>query len=158
MESVRIWERNEMPKQIDLGKGRYALVDNADYELVRQYRWWYSNGYAVTKLNGRTILMHRLLMQPPPNRVVDHLNGKRADNRRKNLRVCTDEENNHNPNNAKKGKGKYPTTASRRKKRQQEEIMRRLRKRDIARRLAILKMVPPVKKRTTFVNKDTNNE
>jgi len=49
------------------------------------------------------MLMHRMIMQPPEGMVVDHINGNGLDNRRCNLRICTQEQNARN--NAPKGNG-----------------------------------------------------
>jgi hypothetical protein len=37
--------------------------------------------------------MHREIMQAPPGKVVDHINGNRLDNRKCNLRLCTRRQN-----------------------------------------------------------------
>src|SRR5690606_8884630 len=42
------------------------------------------------------ILMHRDILQTPPGRVSDHINGDKLDNRRENLRICTQAENARN--------------------------------------------------------------
>ena len=86
-----------------------ALVDPEDAHLVADKRWYLSNGYAVNVLHragttrkdkSRSIntAMHRLVLGHPPNRslVVDHINGDRLDNRKRNLRWVTVRENNHN--------------------------------------------------------------
>lgn len=79
----------------------YALVDDADLELVSQYTWWLHNGYARTdkQVNGkrRHIFMHKLILEELPKGMVrDHANGNRLDNRRSNLRVCTQQQNSRN--------------------------------------------------------------
>lgn len=38
-------------------------------------------------------LLHRLLLDPPSDMVIDHINGNALDNRRENIRVCTISEN-----------------------------------------------------------------
>jgi hypothetical protein len=82
---------------IPLGDGRYAYVDAADYEWLRQWTWHaYPDGYAARNENGKKILMHRQIMQPPKGMVVDHIDANRANNCRFNLRVCTRQENMHN--------------------------------------------------------------
>ncbi len=84
-------------RRIPVGKGLFALVDAADYEKVRKYRWCASvhgrNVYAVTTINGRSVTMHRLLMKPRKGYVVDHIDGNGLNNRRCNLQVCTRAQN-----------------------------------------------------------------
>lgn len=46
--------------------------------------------------NGYYKYLSRFLMKPPPHMVVDHINGDPLDNRRCNLRICTQRENNFN--------------------------------------------------------------
>lgn len=74
-----------------------AIVDDDDYDRVSKYKWHYSNGYAVTNFGYR---MHRLIMLPPHDLVIDHINHNRLDNRRENLRVCTQLENSRNRSHA----------------------------------------------------------
>lgn len=80
------------------GKGLYAVVDKSDYEKVSRYRWHYSNGYAVSDFD---VSMHRFIMNPPQNLVIDHINHNRLDNRRSNLKICTSFENSQNRLHAK---------------------------------------------------------
>lgn len=40
--------------------------------------------------------LHRYIMNSPEGKQVDHINGDRLDNRRGNLRICTNQENNFN--------------------------------------------------------------
>jgi hypothetical protein len=85
-------------KRIPLGQGMYASVDAADYEWLSRYHWTlFSGGYAARRNeNGKWILMHREIMQPPEGMVVDHLDRNKANNCRVNLHVCTPAENQHN--------------------------------------------------------------
>lgn len=78
---------------IPLSDGCYAYVEAADYEWLSRYKWHLENGYAARKEKGKTLLMHRQIMQPPEGMVVDHIDGNQANNCRFNLRVCTREEN-----------------------------------------------------------------
>lgn len=78
----------------------HALIDEADYELVSQYRWRaHSAGsglyYAIQGARD-TNSMHRLIMSPPDNMQVDHINGDGLDNRRSNLRIATSSQNHAN--------------------------------------------------------------
>jgi len=87
---------DETVKRIPLAGGLYAYVDATDYEWLSQYKWVVSNGYAARREKGRTIFMHRQIMQPPKGMVVDHLNRNRLNDCRSNLRVCTPGDNVHN--------------------------------------------------------------
>jgi hypothetical protein len=88
-------------KKIELTQGKFTLVDNKDFELLKQYSCFYNQGYAWVRINGKQILMHRFIMGNP-SFDIDHLNGDKLDNRRKNLRVCNASQN---AANAKKRKG-----------------------------------------------------
>lgn len=103
-------------KTIPLTKGFVTIVDEADYGWLNQWKWHYSklrnDGYAVRLIrdaSGKQIVirMHRLIMNPPKGMFVDHINGKSTDNRRCNLRICTNIQNSHNRkiNNGRKYKG-----------------------------------------------------
>jgi hypothetical protein len=79
------------------GIGLYAIVDEDDYILASQFKWYLlnhkSNQYAVSNQDQ---LLHRLLLQPPSNMTVDHRNGNSLDCRRENMRICTRGQNNKN--------------------------------------------------------------
>lgn len=74
----------------------FTIVDDEDYEWLSEYRWRWQAGYAVATIDKRDVKMHRLIMQPTPEQVVDHKNGQRHDNRRANLRLATFTENARN--------------------------------------------------------------
>lgn len=85
------------------GERGWALVDVADLELVRPYRWYMTDeGYVAAHVgygtSRRAVQMHRIILGLPPglSPEVDHVNGRPADNCRSNLRTCTRTENNHN--------------------------------------------------------------
>ena len=86
-------------KKIHLTQGKYALVDEADYEWLNQWRWHISHGYARRNaiINGlkTTVSMHQQLMGFV-GKDIDHINGDRLDNRRSNLRICNDMLNQRN--------------------------------------------------------------
>lgn len=73
-------------KAVPLTHGKYALVDEEDYERVMEYNWHLTKqGYAANSLVGK---MHRFIMNPPDDMVVDHVNHNTIDNRKTNLKVC----------------------------------------------------------------------
>lgn len=92
---------------IPLTQGKCAIVDDEDAAVVSKYKWHCNDsGYAVTQIrigdgSAKKVRMHRLLLNPPADMDIDHINGNRMDNRRCNLRICTRSEN---LRNAKKHK------------------------------------------------------
>jgi hypothetical protein len=55
--------------------------------------------YYGTKINGKLVLLHRLITNCPKGMLVDHLNNDSKDNTRSNLKVCNTQQNNRNQNN-----------------------------------------------------------
>jgi hypothetical protein len=94
--------------KIKLTKGKYAYVDERDFNRINQYNWHYlQGGYAARSEGGRKnkkmIYMHRFILdlQHGDKRVVDHMNKDKLDNRRSNLRICTQKENGRNSSKPK---------------------------------------------------------
>ncbi len=91
-------------KEITLSHGLVTLVDDEDFETLKQYSWWaHPNGHTRYALRHvyegdrrTTIGMHRQIMNAPKGAVVDHMNHNGLDNRRENLRICTPAENGRN--------------------------------------------------------------
>lgn len=85
-------------KFIELTQGRRAIVDDEDFEFLDQFKWCVNNQNFVVRgkvIFGKkvTITMHRFLLNPVSKMQVDHINGDRLDNRRTNLRICTQSQN-----------------------------------------------------------------
>jgi hypothetical protein len=86
-------------KEISLSKGKFALVDDEDFERVSQFKWTYTApGYAYRQTYHKGIrerfYLHRFIMEANESaNVVDHINGNKLDNRKANLRLCTHKEN-----------------------------------------------------------------
>jgi hypothetical protein len=85
-------------KKIKLTKGKWAMVDDEDFDYLNQWKWWCdSSGYAVRDIGGRKnkkrILMHRLINKTVDKMYTDHINRNTLDNRKKNLRSVTNSEN-----------------------------------------------------------------
>jgi len=103
-------------RRIYLGEGIWSILEQDDYYRLKDFKWVvYGNGrnlYAVRlKLVGAkqtTLLsMHREIMQPRDDRVVDHKNCNSLDNRRSNLRFATHAENMHNRRKRKNATSQY---------------------------------------------------
>lgn len=97
--------------KISLTQGQVALIDNEDYDLVRQYKWYvfkHRNTYYAASKNKelKTVRMHRLIINAPYGKQVDHINGNGLDNRKENLRLVDNNQNQWNRHNIS-GKSKY---------------------------------------------------
>lgn len=75
-------------------------IDAEDYTLCHEYLWVLNReGYVVSSTTGNKerVNLHRLVMGLPPykedERVIDHLNHNKHDNRKKNLKICSSSEN-----------------------------------------------------------------
>jgi hypothetical protein len=83
-----------------LTKGYYTTVDAADFERLNKYKWTAlvtgSKVYAIRSEKGKTILMHREILNAPPDKVVDHIDGTGLNNSQLNLRLCTKQQNLYN--------------------------------------------------------------
>ncbi|NHZ85778.1 MAG: hypothetical protein GWP19_07845, partial [Planctomycetia bacterium] len=67
--------------------------DNDDYEKYRSYNWTNIKGYAR---NNKLGALHRLIMNCPNDKEIDHINNDSLDNQKLNLRICTHKENMQN--------------------------------------------------------------
>lgn len=77
-------------------KGETFIFDIDKLNIVSKYCWYMHQGYVVNRVDNITIYLHRLIMNPPNDMYVDHINGNPSDNRVSNLRVCTKHQNNIN--------------------------------------------------------------
>ena len=102
-------------REIPLTRGKVAIVDNEDFEVLSQWKWYAAvNGkrcYAArTNWTGappKQVRMACQIMAHPISMEVDHINGNPLDNRRSNLRVCTHRENGANRNRQQGGTSTY---------------------------------------------------
>jgi len=92
-------------RTISLTRGQFAIVDDEDFQELNKYKWFAiknRNGdfYAVrkkkTEKGQKTIRMHRIIMNAPKYLLVDHRDHNTLDNRKNNLRICTNSENSMN--------------------------------------------------------------
>lgn len=104
-----------MTKQIPLTQGKFALVDDEDYDFLMQWKWYFNSDYAVRnetifkngkKSQGR-IRMHRVINNTPYGMDTDHIDLNRINNQRKNLRSATTIQNCANQGKRLSGSSKY---------------------------------------------------
>lgn len=97
-----------MPIEIKLtNSDKAALIDEADYDLVKDYVWWehfpkqsetlsYAYGMKLprTRTGERVVKMHRLLLKITDSKqLIDHVDGNGLNNCRSNLQLVTMAEN-----------------------------------------------------------------
>ena len=96
-----------------------TIIDIEDLDKIKSYTWCANyksdcnSFYIVSEklMNGKRvdIKLHRLVTNCPTGLVVDHINHNTLDNTKKNLRICTNVENQQNrqlrPNNTSGERG-----------------------------------------------------
>lgn len=93
-------------KVIPLTRDKFAIVDDEDFERLMEHSWaWVpacnsaiGQGYAVRKGSKRrgeprTVQMHREILGVAQDVNVDHINCNGLDNRKRNLRLATTQQN-----------------------------------------------------------------
>lgn len=83
-----------------LPKNKFTIIDEEDFKIIKGYKWFAHKNktriYVDASKNGKMIRMHRLIMNAKPYEQVDHINGNCLDNRKVNLRLCSNKENTRN--------------------------------------------------------------
>lgn len=96
-------------KYIPLSGGQLAIVDEVDYDSVKDYKWHlnlktgYVYRYGINPKTGKrgSLYLHRQVMGFP-DKLVDHENGMKTDCRKKNLRLATPSQSRQNTRKQKK--------------------------------------------------------
>lgn len=97
-------------KEIELSRGKVALVDDEDFEWLNQWKWsTHSKGYAYRMDWGsrKAVYMHRLIMKTPKHLECDHIDHNKTNNQKHNLRNCTRHSNSKNMKRHKDGSSGY---------------------------------------------------
>lgn len=104
-------------KQIPLSQGKFALVDDEDFENLNQWKWYALKGvstwYAVRNvrsLDGKqhTLQMHRFILNIHDSKIfIDHSDHDGLNNQRYNIRKCTRAQNTSNSQKRKNRLSKY---------------------------------------------------
>jgi len=85
-------------KKIPLSQGKFALVDDEDFERLSKYKWCLNNNYAGRRVTtgyrkSTIIYMHSVINGTTIGKDTDHINRNKLDNRRENLRTCSRSDN-----------------------------------------------------------------
>ena len=105
----------EGAKLLPLTQGKVAIVDAEDFDRFKKYKWhiskssrtFYASRNKNRKICHKELYMHRLIINVPPGMFVDHINHNGLDNRRKNLRLCTAQQNARNNRPQRRASSKY---------------------------------------------------
>jgi len=96
-------------KVMPLTKGKFAIVDDKDFEWLSQWKWSLaaSGNHARRNVthNGKqkTIFMHQEILGIKEGFYTDHINCNGLDNRKENLRFATKSQNSMNRNHKCRG-------------------------------------------------------
>ena len=92
-----------MSKLICLTREQVTIVDDENYEWLSQWKWYArkdgSGCYRACRGVGsppKHLFMHRQILKAPQSKMVDHKNHNTLDNRKRNLRLCTNTQNQQN--------------------------------------------------------------
>lgn len=84
-------------KVCELVREHGLKVDVEDYNKLTDYSWYIaSTGYVACKNRKVSLLMHRFILNYEGDLIVDHINHDKLDNRKTNLRLCTQVQNQNN--------------------------------------------------------------
>ena len=96
--------------KLPVTNGPMTLVDDdiaRKLEGKKLFRSGKGGQYVGLSYEGKKLLLHRFVMNDPEGKLVDHKYGQTYDNRRDNLRVCNQSENNLNRRVASKSDTGY---------------------------------------------------
>lgn len=105
-------------KEIKLTQGQFALVDDADYDWLNQWKWhahksrqtYYAERQVRINLEKqpqkqKSLSMHRLIMNTSKGMEVDHIDHNGLNCQKHNMRNCTTLQN--QMNRKSRGRSKY---------------------------------------------------
>jgi hypothetical protein len=82
---------------IPLGRGLFSAIDSEDAPKVLGHGWHLSkHGYACSRVFGRLMKMHQIIMEVYSGKEVDHIDRDKLNNRKSNLRIVDHASNTRN--------------------------------------------------------------
>ncbi len=100
-------------KKILLTQGYSALVDDRDYDILNQHKWYVrkdSNTFYAERWgpNGTTQMHREILgLQRGDGKITDHIDHNGLNNQKSNLRICTTSQNHMNTRKKQNTSSKY---------------------------------------------------
>jgi len=79
-----------------------CIIDDEDWERISNITWYVhynqSNHYVFgwCKKTKKYLRLHRVILNAPEGKFVDHKNRNTLDNRKENLRLCNHQQNSYN--------------------------------------------------------------
>ena len=74
--------------------GRRFTIDIEDWVKCKDICWCVdTQGYVKAQINGKYTSLHRFIMNPADDKVVDHINHDTTNNCKSNLRIVTQQQN-----------------------------------------------------------------
>ena len=86
-----------------------TIIDLNDIDKVKDIKWYLHNDNHVR--NGKVGYLHRYIMNCPDDMVIDHINRNPLDNRKANLRICTQHQNTMNRKSLNSNRGISKTSS-----------------------------------------------
>lgn len=86
-----------------------TIINVEDVEKIKGHKWYLSQGYAATIINGKMVRMSNFIMDFTPSReeVIDHKDRDGLNNRKMNFRKCTTQQNSCNKKMQKNNSSGY---------------------------------------------------
>ena len=100
-------------KLIPLTKGKFAMVDDWNYQWLNQFKWSASEGrntyYAIRHKDAKAILLHRVIMgcTKGDNKIIDHKDGNGLNCQESNMRFASRSQNRVNTVSENNTSSKY---------------------------------------------------
>lgn len=77
-------------------KDKIVLIDEEDFDSVKDYNWHFMKGYARRRDGNKHIYLHQVIFGKKKGLVIDHIDQNPLNNQKSNLRFCSVQQNGWN--------------------------------------------------------------
>lgn len=97
---------NEIIKIKASNSDDYFEIDFEDFDKIKSHSWYKNKkGYIISRIDNKLIRIHRHILEiKDKSLIVDHIDRNKLNNKKNNLRVCTNQQNARNKENPKNNK------------------------------------------------------